>query len=208
MPREIITLECTEARKEGKAPFPLHHHSQQKAQNREAGDQEVQPVPAPPHASPGSQVSLCHARPTRKNRAAEARSAVLYAKSRTPRPKPKIDFTVDALDFKNNNLLRQFVTDQGRMLPRKYTGLPAHYQRRLSHGDQARAPDAVDEVISLRRFPNRLMADTPGPSDVHSGSSWVCRHRTGLPEWMLGIAHRSVDHIERLRHGTPFLEGL
>ncbi len=51
---------------------------------------------------------------------------------RTPRPKPKIDFTLDALDFKNVNLLRQFVTDQGRILPRKYTGLPAHYQRRLN----------------------------------------------------------------------------
>ena len=51
---------------------------------------------------------------------------------RTPRPKPKIDFTVDALDFKNVNLLKQFVTDQGRILPRKYTGLPAHYQRRLT----------------------------------------------------------------------------
>jgi small subunit ribosomal protein S18 len=51
---------------------------------------------------------------------------------RTPRPKPKIDFTVDALDFKNVTLLRQFVTDQGRILPRKYTGLPAHYQRRLN----------------------------------------------------------------------------
>ncbi len=51
---------------------------------------------------------------------------------RPPRPKPKVDFTVDALDFKNTNLLRQFVTDQGRILPRKYTGLPAHYQRRLN----------------------------------------------------------------------------
>jgi small subunit ribosomal protein S18 len=51
---------------------------------------------------------------------------------RTPRPKPKIDFTVDALDFKNVTLLKQFVTDAGRILPRKYTGLPAHYQRRLS----------------------------------------------------------------------------
>jgi len=51
---------------------------------------------------------------------------------RTPRPKPKIDFTVDALDFKNVNLLKQFVTDHGRILPRKYTGLPAHYQRRLN----------------------------------------------------------------------------
>ena len=51
---------------------------------------------------------------------------------RTPRPKPKIDFTIDALDYKNVNLLRQFVTDQGRILPRKYTGLPAHYQRQLN----------------------------------------------------------------------------
>jgi len=52
--------------------------------------------------------------------------------SRTPRPKPKIDFTADSLDYKNVNLPRQFVTDQGRILPRKYTGLPAHYQRRLN----------------------------------------------------------------------------
>ncbi|GDY21239.1 hypothetical protein LBMAG56_25850 [Verrucomicrobiota bacterium] len=51
---------------------------------------------------------------------------------RTPRPKPKIDFTYDALDYKNVTLLRQFVTDLGRILPRKYTGLPAHYQRRLN----------------------------------------------------------------------------
>jgi small subunit ribosomal protein S18 len=51
---------------------------------------------------------------------------------RVYRPKPKIDFTVDAIDFKNTNLLKQFVTDQGRILPRKYTGLPAHYQRRLN----------------------------------------------------------------------------
>jgi small subunit ribosomal protein S18 len=52
--------------------------------------------------------------------------------ARTPRPKPKIDFTVDALDYKNVNLLKQFVTDAGRILPRKYTGLPAHYQRQLN----------------------------------------------------------------------------
>jgi small subunit ribosomal protein S18 len=51
---------------------------------------------------------------------------------RTPRPKPKIDFTVDTIDFKNPIQLRQFVTDQGRILPRKYTGLPAHYQRKVT----------------------------------------------------------------------------
>lgn len=51
---------------------------------------------------------------------------------RPPRPKPKVDFTADMLDYKNTTLLRQFVTDQGRILPRKYTALPAHYQRRLN----------------------------------------------------------------------------
>lgn len=52
--------------------------------------------------------------------------------ARVPRPKPKIDFTIDALDYKNTTLLKQFVTDQGRILPRKYTGLPAPFQRRMT----------------------------------------------------------------------------
>ncbi len=51
---------------------------------------------------------------------------------RTERPKPKVDFTIDALDFRNETLLRQFVTDAGRMLPRKYTGLPARFQRQMT----------------------------------------------------------------------------
>ena len=61
-----------------------------------------------------------------------SRNGRTRTENRTPRPKPKIDFTIDALDFKNVNLLKQFVTDQGRILPRKYTGLPAHYQRKLT----------------------------------------------------------------------------
>jgi len=61
-----------------------------------------------------------------------ARGKSTLREARTPRPKPKIDFTLDALDYKNTTLLRQFVTEQGRILPRKYTGLPAHYQRQLT----------------------------------------------------------------------------
>ncbi len=51
---------------------------------------------------------------------------------RTSRPRPKVDFPLESLDFKNVNLLKQFVTDAGRILPRKYTGLPARYQRRMA----------------------------------------------------------------------------
>jgi len=71
-------------------------------------------------------------RPEKPDRRGGRSGRSSFQEVRTPRPKPKIDFTADALDFKNINLLRQFVTDQGRILPRKYTGLPAHYQRRLN----------------------------------------------------------------------------
>lgn len=57
---------------------------------------------------------------------------VSNAEYRPPRQKPKIEFTLENIDFKDTALLRQYVTDQGRILPRKYTGLPAHFQRRLS----------------------------------------------------------------------------
>jgi small subunit ribosomal protein S18 len=66
--------------------------------------------------------------PDRKDR--DGRSG--RSERRTPRPKPKIDFTADTLTHHNINLLRQFTTDSGRILPRKYTALPAHYQRRLT----------------------------------------------------------------------------
>ncbi|MDA7618799.1 30S ribosomal protein S18 [Verrucomicrobia bacterium] len=50
----------------------------------------------------------------------------------TPRPKPVVDFTIDKLSASNVDLLRRYVTEQGKILPRKYTGLPAPFQRKLS----------------------------------------------------------------------------
>ena len=51
---------------------------------------------------------------------------------RTPRPKPEVDVNIDDLNPKNVELLRRYVTDEGRILPRKYTGFPSHHQRRLT----------------------------------------------------------------------------
>jgi small subunit ribosomal protein S18 len=70
--------------------------------------------------------------PRKTNTEKDKRGSRRATEKRTPRPKPKTDFTLDALDYKNVTLLRTFVTDQGRILPRKYTGLPAHYQRRMT----------------------------------------------------------------------------
>ena len=55
------------------------------------------------------------------------------SQTRPPRPKPIIDFTIDKLEYRNTELLQTFVTGHGRILPRKYTGLPAHYQRRMAN---------------------------------------------------------------------------
>ncbi len=52
--------------------------------------------------------------------------------TRTPRPKPEVDVNIADLNPKNVELLRRYVTDQGRILPRKYTGFPAPHQRQLT----------------------------------------------------------------------------
>lgn len=71
-------------------------------------------------------------RKTNTDKKSKSKSNRTTTERRTPRPKPKVDFTFDTVELKNVNLLRKYVTDQGRILPRKYTGLPAHYQRKLA----------------------------------------------------------------------------
>ena len=36
------------------------------------------------------------------------------------------------LDYKNPELLRRFITDRGRIVPRRISGVSAKYQRRLT----------------------------------------------------------------------------
>jgi ribosomal protein S18 len=126
MARETVTIECTEARKEGKSPSRYTTTPQQEIEDRENRAEEIQPraCAATRCTAKSNKNLLCHAKPIPTKKSAVPRPH-RHGEMRTPRPKPKIDFTVDALDFKNTNLLKQFVTDQGRILPRKYTGLPA-----------------------------------------------------------------------------------
>ena len=44
-------------------------------------------------------------------------------------------FCVDKIpiDYKNDSLLRRFVTDRGKITPRRITGTCARHQRRLAH---------------------------------------------------------------------------
>ena len=50
-----------------------------------------------------------------------------------PMPRRRIDLTVEAIDYKNPELLKRFVTESGKILPRRLTGVPAHLHRRITN---------------------------------------------------------------------------
>ena len=39
---------------------------------------------------------------------------------------------IEDLDYRNIEVLKKFVSEQGKLLSRQYTGLPARFQRRLA----------------------------------------------------------------------------
>ncbi|MEQ1861327.1 MAG: 30S ribosomal protein S18 [Chthoniobacteraceae bacterium] len=47
-------------------------------------------------------------------------------------PRRRIDISIDAIDYKNPELLRKFVTESGKILPRRVTGLPSHFHRKIT----------------------------------------------------------------------------
>ncbi len=49
-----------------------------------------------------------------------------------PMPRRRIDLPLEAIDYKNPELLKRFVTESGKILPRRLTGVPAHIHRRIT----------------------------------------------------------------------------
>ena len=47
-------------------------------------------------------------------------------------PKRRIDINTEAVDFKNTELLKKFLTEKGRILPRRITGMTAKMHRKLT----------------------------------------------------------------------------
>ncbi len=47
-------------------------------------------------------------------------------------PRRRIDIALEAIDYKNPEILRRFVTESGKILPRRITGMPAHFHRRIN----------------------------------------------------------------------------
>ena len=47
-------------------------------------------------------------------------------------PRRRIDLSVEAIDYKNPDILKRFVTETGKILPRRVTGMPAHLHRKIT----------------------------------------------------------------------------
>lgn len=47
-------------------------------------------------------------------------------------PRRRIDIAAGAIDYKNPDLLKRFVTESGKILPRRTTGMPAHLHRKIT----------------------------------------------------------------------------
>jgi small subunit ribosomal protein S18 len=46
-------------------------------------------------------------------------------------PRRRTDINAEAVDYKNPEMLRKFVTEHGKILPRRVTGMPANLHRRI-----------------------------------------------------------------------------
>ena len=125
---------------------------------------------------------------TEKSDRRSSRGGRSTTETRTPRPKPKIDFTLDALDYKNVTLLRQFVTDQGRILPRKYTGLPAHYQRRITDRQQKVERQRPEQRHRADHRARELRPDVDQHQQHQGVGAGVCQPATALGMLLLLVA--------------------
>ena len=63
---------------------------------------------------------------------------MIIKKGRKPRrmnrstSRKRIDINGEAIDFRNVELLRKFITETGKILPRKIPGMPASLHRQLN----------------------------------------------------------------------------
>ena len=47
-------------------------------------------------------------------------------------PRRRIDIALEAIDYKNPDILRKFITESGKILPRRITGMPAQFHRKIN----------------------------------------------------------------------------
>src|SRR5437762_2640713 len=77
---------------------------------------------------------------------AKRRSA--FRRANRTMPRRRIDIAIEAIDYKNPDLLKKFVTESGKILPRRITGMPA--QLRIFRNRQFAAEKKVPKRVLVQ----------------------------------------------------------
>ena len=56
-----------------------------------------------------------------------------FRKTNRCMPRRRLDVALDSIDWKNPELLKRFVTEAGKIMPRRATGVPARFHRKINN---------------------------------------------------------------------------
>ena len=89
---------------------------------------------------------------------AKRRSA--FRRANRSMPRRRIDIATEAIDYKNPDLLKKFVTESGKILPRRVTGMPAHMHRKITREEAGVFIDAYfREYAGVDAFITKTLED-------------------------------------------------
>src|SRR5687767_7364248 len=126
MAQEINTLECTEAKALGQ-PVSRYMSTRNKKSPRTPNRLEKKKY------NPFLKRHTLH-RETRQSlmQPTTAKRRTAFRRANRTMPGRRIDSATEAIDYKNPDLLKKFVTESGKILPRRVTGMPAHMHRKIT----------------------------------------------------------------------------
>ena len=95
-------------------------------------------------------------------------------------PRRRIDIAMEAIDYKNPDLLKKFVSESGKILPRRVTGMPAHMHRKITR---------EITIVCVR----------PGIGLVHSESRSFAAFGAGTQRALGHASHRIDYRVAKLK---------
>jgi len=163
MPREIITIECTEARKEGKSPSRYTTTRNKKLKTEKLEIKKYIQLFVVTHCTAKSSSTLCLENSSRQTRQTRSRARPLTVKC-APRAQTEESISPSMPSIQEHHLPSNLSPTRDAS-SRANIRSPAHYQRRLKPLHQARASDAAYEVNHKQIF-------CPQKPDSHA-NAWL-----------------------------------
>ena len=130
MPREIIILECTEAKAEGK-PVSRYVSTRNKKSLRTPG--RLEKVKFNPFLKRRTlHREIRYFSPPIPMQPKTTERLISLRKNNRRMPRRRADIPMDRLNYCNPEILARFLTETGKLQPRRVTGLPAWLHRKVT----------------------------------------------------------------------------